>query len=212
MSPTHAMSVSRSTLLHASLAYISPEVQALDDIIYTVPTSASQRLPPTEILLLIRDHLFERITIQLIEQSKVALETYERSVAELLCSDCITYYLDIYGPDVWQWDHFSGACECVPPGDRDSRTTAYKSPKCHNLDHRSKLVQGRTSIPNPRQFVDRQHWLETHLSCQTATLPVKQILRHPRSNSSVALPATSSSSIDVWDVVDFVLQIGRAHV
>ncbi|KAF8963850.1 hypothetical protein BDZ97DRAFT_1758239 [Flammula alnicola] len=90
---------------------------------------------PTEVLLIIRGWLFPTITAQLIKQSAVALVSYEQSLRDLLCPDCISYNLDIYGPDIWQWEQFSGA----------------------------KTTPG-AGILNPKQFADAEHWLESHLS------------------------------------------------
>ncbi|KAF8910062.1 hypothetical protein CPB84DRAFT_1842722 [Gymnopilus junonius] len=187
MSTSSAISVSKSTLMHASLAHVSPEVRTMDDILLTLsPTSASRKYLPTEILLLIRDHLFMTMTAQLVQQSVVALEAYEHSLTDLLCSDCTAYNLEIYGPDIWQWIISL------------ERARAF----------RSKLVEAqatRTNVPNPKQFVDREHWLECHLSYKVAASPVIVMgLGDTYSMSSAARPL--ASSIDIWGLMNSVLR------
>jgi hypothetical protein len=182
MTLTHsAILTSRSTLMHASLAHISQELQTMDFIIQ----SASNASLPTEILIIIRSWLFPIITAQLLAQSATALLAYEKSLRNLLCPDCVAYNLDIYGPDIWHWEQFSGACACleiVEPG-------------------RQKHAQIHTSKPNlgmlnPKQFYDSLQWLEHHLSNETALHTIKY--RHS-SPDSVSLT-------NIWDIVNDVLR------
>lgn len=139
-----ALTCSKATLLHAALAAISPEVATVDYII-----RSPARLPP-ELLVIIRTHLLAAITTQLFLDSTRALTEYEAALQRLLCPDCISYNQDIFGPDVWQWQQFSGPCACVQ--------TTYTRP--------SKL----TSILDPQQFVNPHHWLEHHLSLRVKAL------------------------------------------
>ncbi|KXN88899.1 hypothetical protein AN958_06769 [Leucoagaricus sp. SymC.cos] len=132
----------KSTLLHAVLASVSSELTAVDDII-----RRPARLP-TELLLIVRAHLLSTLTSDLFLASAHALAKYEEILQHLLCPDCISYNRDIYGPDVWQWQQFSGPCNCI------------QTP----LRSLSKL-----SI-NPHQFANPHHWLEHHLSFQIAHL------------------------------------------
>ncbi|KAK0233577.1 hypothetical protein IW262DRAFT_1452105 [Armillaria fumosa] len=170
---------SRSTLMHASLAYLSDEVRTLDSVITSkspLPSSCSSLLAmPTEILLLIRSHLLLAVTTELIDRSASALKRYESSLRVLLCSDCIAYNQDVYGKDIWEWEQFSGACSCV-----DVATP--------RIRHRP------TTTINPKRFVDRVHWLEHYLS--------RKSLRLLRGRST---PSTSSQDV-IWEAVSVVLE------
>ncbi|KAK0505733.1 hypothetical protein EDD18DRAFT_3962 [Armillaria luteobubalina] len=170
---------SRSTLMHASLAYLSDEVRTLDSVITSkspLPSSRSSLLAmPTEILLLIRSHLLLAVTNELIDHSASALKRYESSLRVLLCSDCIAYNQDVYGKDMWEWEQFSGACSCVDVA----------TPRIHHLP---------TPTINPKRFVDRVHWLEHYLS--------RKSLRLLRGRSN---PSTSSQDV-IWEAVSVVLE------
>jgi hypothetical protein len=176
---------SKSTLMHASLAHISQELQTVDSIIH----SASNASLPTEILIIIRSWLFPIITAQLLAQSANALLAYEKSLRNLLCPDCVAYNLDIYGPDIWHWEQFSGACACleiVEPGRQG-----------HTQSH-SKHTEPSLGMLNPKQFYDSLQWLEHHLSNETAKRTIKYRGYHA-SPDSVSLT-------NIWDIVDDVLR------
>ncbi len=134
---------SKPILLHTALANISHELVTLDQII----RSPAHKLP-TELLLIIRAHLSTILTTQLFLKSTRALSEYEASIQRLLCPDCISYNHDIYGPDVWEWQQFSGPCNCIPTARNDQLTLHI----------------------NPQQFVNPFHWLEHHLSLQVARI------------------------------------------
>ncbi|KAF9015740.1 hypothetical protein BDQ17DRAFT_1341569 [Cyathus striatus] len=103
MSHPPAITASRSRLIHAALAHVSPQVNTLDYIIHTPAhyVSASQHQIPF---------------LPLLHQSAVALKNYETSVRQLLCADCLAWNQDIYGADIWQWEQFSGGCACQDIG------------------------------------------------------------------------------------------------
>ena len=186
MTLTTSIITSKSTLMHASLAHISQELQTMDFIIQ----NSSNASLPTEILLLIRGWLFPVITAQLMVQSATALLTYETSLRNLLCPDCVTYNLDIYGPDVWHWEQFSGACVCleiIEPGRQPHvYTQSYSKNTKHNLD--------TTGLLNPKQFYDSFQWLEHHLSNETALRTI------------TAVGSQQATLTNIWDVVDNVLR------
>ncbi|KAF8899207.1 hypothetical protein BD779DRAFT_1487548, partial [Infundibulicybe gibba] len=132
-------------------------MKAFDDVLHHAflgypshPRAKTIRLP-AEILLIIRAYLFPIITQSLIVQSASALTQYETSLRDLLCQDCILYNEEIYGPDVWTWEQFSGACACMEMGVQPSPRIS-STPKPNDT--------------NPQQFNNAQHWLEHHLSCQ----------------------------------------------
>lgn len=174
-----AIQTSKSTLMHASLAHISQELQTMD---FVVQNTSNASLP-TEILIIIRSWLFPIVTAQLLAQSATALLAYEKSLRNLLCPDCVAYNLDIYGPDVWHWEQFSGACACleiVVPG---------------RQDHRKHIKPSLGSL-NPKQFHDSLQWLEHHLSNETVLRTIKH-----RGSGNRQMTLTN-----IWDVVDNVLR------
>ncbi|KAF9567849.1 hypothetical protein CPC08DRAFT_813998 [Agrocybe pediades] len=213
MSPRTGVFVSKSTLFHASLAHLSPEIQTLDTIISTAYCTPNVRPPtlPTELLLLIRGWSFLTVTTHLIQQSTTALERYERSLCELLCADCVAYNLDIYGPDIWQWEQFSGACACTQE-DKMEDPHLHTNPGLHGQQGRYYSKEpANTAILNPKQFVDAEHWLEFYLSREVIPFADLRVGRH---GHRVGLDAASTSGSqpppeligDIWDVVDFVLR------
>ena len=184
-----AILTSRSTLMHASLAHISQELQTMDFIIQ----SASNASLPTEILILIRSWLFPIITAQLLVQSATALLAYEKSLRNLLCPDCVAYNLDIYGPDIWHWEQFSGACACleiVEPGRQGHARHISKPTK----------LEPNLGMLNPKQFYDSLQWLEHHLSNETALRPIKYRGYHRSASPD------SVSLMNIWDIVNDVLR------
>ena len=201
---------SKSTLMHACLAHLSPQIRTMDSIIRASPRISAPHTValPTEILLLIREWLFPLIKTQLVQQSTVALEAYEHSLRNLLCPDCIVYNLDIYGPNVWQWEHFRGPCSCLetlnPP-----RTGLEQPP--------TPIALTRRTHNNPKPFRDAQHWLGTHLSKEAAALGVQFVRSRGDQKQSTAAAhfdletaasnnGTTASFEFIWDVVAFVLR------
>lgn len=140
-----ALHCSKAILLHAALANISHELVTLDDVI-----RAPVRNLPTELLLIIRTYLSTILTTQLYVESTHALIEYETNLQRLLCSDCISYNHDIYGPDVWEWQQFSGPCNCIP------------------TDRSDQFIEQLIPHVQPQQFLNPFHWLEHHLSTQVA--------------------------------------------
>lgn len=191
-SPFHLLSTmssssvmtSRSTLMHAALAYLSDEINTLDTLISSRSSLCVSSSPllslPSELLYIIRSHLILAITAQLMDRSVSALKRYESTLRVLLCPECIQYNQDVYGKDVWSWEQFSGACGCLQRGWR--------------LKNASSITQPSLSTINPKQFIDRTHWLEYYLS--------RKSLRflHGR-----RIPSSSKSPEIIWDAVSMVL-------
>jgi hypothetical protein len=187
-----AILTSRSTLMHASLAHISQELQTMDFLIQSASNASSL---PTEILIIIRSWLCPIITAQLLAQSATALLAYEKSLRNLLCPDCVAYNLDIYGPDIWQWEQFSGACACldiVEPGRQGHAASHTQSLSNHTKPNLGML--------NPKQFYDSLQWLEHHLSNETALRTIKYRGYHRSASPD------SVSPTNIWDIVDDVLR------
>ena len=157
---------------------------------------------PTEILIVIRGWLFPMITAELLAQSATALLAYEKSLRNLLCADCVTYNFDIYGPDVWHWEQFSGACACldiVEPGKQQIHAQSYGKCGKPNLDNTGSL--------NPKQFYDSLQWLEHHLSNETALRTKHRGYYHSIiSSDSSAVCSRQATLTNIWDVVDNVLR------
>ncbi|RDB29410.1 hypothetical protein Hypma_016003 [Hypsizygus marmoreus] len=152
---------SRSILMHACLAYLSPEIQTFDAVLrdscvrLTIPPTPSRL--PIELLLLIREQLVPTIIIHLYQRSTKALARYETSLRNLLCEDCLAYNHEVYGPDLWEWQHFSGPCGCAGVIDRP-RGTNSESSEC--WDH----------LEPKQHFADCATWLEFYLSFRSSHL------------------------------------------
>ena len=194
---------SKSTLMHACLTNMSPELDAIDYIIHDPYTkwNPSQVTLPTEILLLIRGWLFLTTTAHLIKQSMAALAVYEQSLRDLLCADCIAYNVDIYGQDIWQWEQFTGACSCIPDPENHQPFRNTNRITWRNPTHNSRMGRSITSL-DPQQFVDAEHWLESYLY-QAATL--FEAKRHGN-EWSVASGTRAAPPTDIWDVVHSALR------
>ncbi|KAJ7729237.1 hypothetical protein DFH07DRAFT_184317 [Mycena maculata] len=169
-----ALLTTRSTLMHAALAHVSPELREFDFLAFeklrrrTPLRSLSLSSMPAETLLLIRSHLLPVLITHFIATSAISLQHYEASLRHLICPQCTSYNEYVYGLDVWKW-HLSGPCSCSPHTSQPRR-------------------------PNPKQFRDRHHWLETYLS--------RKSLRF-RGLS----PQSSHSSPAIWEVVVEVLGV-----
>ncbi|KIY69394.1 hypothetical protein CYLTODRAFT_442727 [Cylindrobasidium torrendii FP15055 ss-10] len=177
--PCH--STTASTLMHSVLAHVSNEVAAFDAIIRSRAPRSSASPPslfalPTELLLDIREQLVVCTANKLAAQSEAALVRYETSLSRLLCSDCLQYFQEVYGPDVWRWEQFAGTCPCAGRNGRLANPQASTS---------------ITSI-DPKQFADRTMWLEYYLS--------RKALRFAQRP-----PPDPRSADVVWNVVDGVL-------
>ncbi|KAG6846051.1 hypothetical protein H0H87_006415 [Tephrocybe sp. NHM501043] len=175
---------SRSILMHTSLAYLSPELRTFDSILQDSfdgtlrMQSASIMLPP-EILLTIRLHLLPTITTHLFKRSAHALSRYETHLRKLLCQECLSYNQEVYGPDVWGWGHFTGACLCRGIRNRiDESLTEH----CRVLEYCELWNEGRA-------FPDCSTWLELYLSFESSRL--------------VGCPNSMDS---IWDVVGLALK------
>lgn len=122
-----------SILMHASLAYLSPEFQTFAFIIrhhsnntllihpesvnslHAMSSTTLSSLPP-EILLTIQYHLLPDLISHLSTLSDHTLASYESSIFSLLCTDCQEYNKKVYGPTFWDWPHFFGPCRCESVG------------------------------------------------------------------------------------------------
>ncbi|KAH9486334.1 hypothetical protein JR316_0000398 [Psilocybe cubensis] len=211
MSTNPAISTTKLILMHASLAYLTDEIRTIDDIIH-YPSSTGKPCLPNEILLMIRGWLFPSMTAQFMRQSVSALEAYEYSLCEMLCSDCLAYNVDIYGPDIWNWEQFS--CACTPAGNEDphghrrARINGTYKQERHDCEQ---TINWKT-IPDSilldeKHFADPEDWLESYLSKEAG----RMISRIGRRGRQHLLPGFSeycrrSPSVNIWEVVGFVLR------
>ncbi|KAJ7750362.1 hypothetical protein B0H16DRAFT_859970 [Mycena metata] len=157
-----SLTTTRSTLMHAVLAHVSPPLREFDLIAFGKlrlrPISHRRSLSsmPTEILLLIRSHMLPLLITHLVAISSTSLEHYETFLRELVCPQCAFYNEYVYGSDVWKWH----PCSCAP----------------------SRPLHLRR--PNPGLFRDRHHWLEAYLSRKSLRF---RELSPPSSVSSTAI-------------------------
>ena len=185
--PRPTIIASRLMLMHSSLAYVSLELRTLDSIIQRPPPiSNKMRLPP-EILLHIRFYLLPIVTNHLMLRSASALAQYESSLRDLLCPDCIAYNQFVYGPDVWQWEHFTGSCECVEMTRSLSHAWTFDIPEKFHVN------------PDPQEFTTAMDWLEYYLSLESSHLK-----RQGRTSCK--------HSFAIWDVVEEVLRDHGCHI
>lgn len=125
-STTEVISISASKLMHAAVAYHSPEMIAMDKIISlatrgklrTTPPQhkASLRSIPVEILLLVRVHLVSGLAVASHQRANDALIAFEAALPERLCSECALYNTQVIGESVWDWPNYSTGCDCPRPG------------------------------------------------------------------------------------------------
>jgi hypothetical protein len=173
-------------LLHSSLAHLSPELQTFDSIIQRPLSTPNKIHLPTEILLHIRSYLLHVLTYHLMQRSASALARYESSLRDLLCSDCIAYNQFVYGPDIWQWEHFTGSCECTAMKRSPSRAWTFDIPENFHVN------------PDPQEFATATDWLEFYLSLESSRLTRRRVhYKH---------------SFAIWDVVEEVLRDHGCHI
>jgi hypothetical protein len=184
--PRPTIIVSRLILMHSSLAYLSPELRTLDSIIQRPLTTLNKMHLPTEILLHIRFHLLHAVTNHLVQRSASTLAQYESSLRDLLCSDCIAYNHFVYGPDIWHWENFTGACECIEMMRSANNSWTFNSPEFFHVDS------------DPQKFATAMDWLESYLSLESSRLK-----RHR---------ANQRHSLAIWDVVEEVLRDHGCHI
>jgi hypothetical protein len=186
--PRSTIIVSCLTLMHASLAYISPEMRTFDSIIQRPPTMFNKIRLPVEILLHIRFYLLRAVTNQLMQRSASTLAQYESSLRGLLCSDCFAYNQFVYGPDIWQWEHFTGACKCMEVMRSANRSWTVYRPESESFHVGS----------DPQKFATAIDWIESHLSLEA--LRLRRHRTHQR------------RSLAIWEVVEEVLRLHGCHV
>src|SRR5437588_6742768 len=105
-SPSSRLRVTRLALIHAVLAYISPEFTELSHL----------PLPlPTEIRLRILTHLHLTLSVALLERLRSSLH----NALDDLCDRCRAYNFYVYGENVSEWPEIlvTGGCWFVLIGE-----------------------------------------------------------------------------------------------
>ncbi|KAG1757064.1 hypothetical protein EDB19DRAFT_8099 [Suillus lakei] len=104
-SPSRYLRVTRLALIHAVLAYISPEFTAMSCLPLALPT---------EIRLRILTHLHLTLSASLLESLNHSLQ----SALGDLCDSCRAYNFHVYGPNVSDWPEIrvNGGCWCAKIG------------------------------------------------------------------------------------------------
>jgi hypothetical protein len=184
-----------SILMHASLAYFSPEFQTFAFIIrhhsnntllihpesvnslHAMSGTTLNALPP-EVLLTIQHHLLPGLISHLSILSDRALASYESFIFSLLCTNCQEYNNEVYGPTFWDWPHFFGPCRCESVGKNCGA---------------SPIGQRINMDLHPKQFRNPHHWLEAHLSKRVMTTRPWLCAR------------TRKRETAIWDLVAYVL-------
>lgn len=125
-STTNSVAIPASKLMHAAVAYNSPEMITMDNIISlatrgklrtTVPQpKASLRSLPVEVLLEVRVHLVSQLASASHQRADAALIAFEAALPERLCSECALYNTQVIGESVWDWPNYSTGCDCPRPG------------------------------------------------------------------------------------------------
>lgn len=152
--------ISASHLMHAALAYLSPELVALDRLItlhsqralvLDAPSSSTTLISlPIELLLDIRANLMQLTISDSKASTLIALSAHESAMCDSLCADCLVYNQQVFGEDPWGWSNYNGGCDCARIGVSASRPEAQAEKPTAVVAHK-----------------DKHAWLEAHLSTLT---------------------------------------------
>ncbi|OJA15955.1 putative protein 36 [Rhizopogon vesiculosus] len=158
-SPSGCLRVTRLALIHAVLAYISPEFTEFS------------RLPlplPTEIRLRILTHLHLTLSAALLERLRSSLH----NALDDLCDRCRAYNFHVYGENVSEWPEIkvTGGCWCVQIGAHLRPTITqnrrWGSEACVDVKFRSPMTD---SDPPPYVAFHLRHIAATYLSTTSAS-------------------------------------------
>ncbi|KZP21466.1 hypothetical protein FIBSPDRAFT_931673 [Athelia psychrophila] len=194
--------ITPSALMHASLAFMSPELLTLNTIIHLRSSSSLKVLAtsgtgtasilslPPEILLAIRVHLLHLLITHLTLLSSNSLSAYETTRRAQLCEDCLAYHTEIFGGDVWSWPVRS-ACYCL--GSPKGIILAFQRASY-------KPVESLESTRIPPEPVAQQEWLEFYLSKRAKRIFAAR--QGPR----------ASMRKGIWDLVSDVLHMLQCSI
>ncbi|EPQ60130.1 hypothetical protein GLOTRDRAFT_134878 [Gloeophyllum trabeum ATCC 11539] len=151
--------VPTSALLHTAVALLSPCFSSVHVL--------SARLP-CEIVHEIHQSLLSSVVASLAESTDTFLKDYEARVRASLCQDCRDYNELIFGPDVWAWEGYKGACYCRDGAGRVKRSSPWSVTELFRQLLGKAVLQpvAKKSIaqaPVPA-FPSKEAWLVDHLS------------------------------------------------
>lgn len=156
--------VNRLTLIHAVLAYISPEFTALSHL----------PLPlPTEIRFRILTHLHLTLSASLLESLNHSLQ----NALDDLCHSCRAYNCHVYGQNVSDWPEIraTGGCWCAQIGGHPRPEIAsdrWNSDECIDAKIRSPMAD---SDPPPYFSFHLRHVAVTYLSTTSPSPYTREI-------------------------------------
>lgn len=162
-SPSSCLRVTRLALIHAVIAYISPEFTEVSRI----------PLPlPTEIRLRILTYLHLTLSVSLLERLR---DNFQNAIDEL-CDGCRAYNFHVYGENVSEWPEIkvTGGCSCAQIGPQSWPETPHNnqqySEPCVHVKFRSPIAD---SDPPPYFIFHLRHIAVTYLS----TFPASAYMR-----------------------------------
>ena len=187
-SPTTGLRVARLPLVHAVLAYISPEFTQVSHL----------PLPlPTEIRLRILTHLHLTLSVSLLESLRSSLCNV---LLDDLCDSCRTYNFHVYGENVSEWPQINvtGSCWCaqisahVRPG--FTQDDLWNSEACSDVKFRLPMPD----FDPPPYFISHlRHIAVTYLSNTSASPYTREL-------EALVTPHAGAKEIDA--LVSRVLQ------
>ncbi|KAG2118118.1 uncharacterized protein F5147DRAFT_257828 [Suillus discolor] len=165
-SPSSCLRVTRLTLIHAVLAYVSPELTTM---------SCLPLMLPIEIRFRILTHLHLALSASLLGSLNRSLQ----SALDDLCDSCKAYNLHVYGPNVSDWPEIrvTGGCWCAKIGGHQRPEIArardrWNSDACVDAKIRSPLAD---HDPPPYFIFHLRQVAATYLSTTSSSLFTREI-------------------------------------
>jgi hypothetical protein len=168
-----ALVVPASRLMHAAVAYHSPELVAFDRIVSlstqgtlhttsgTSSSSSNIAALPIEVLLTIRSHLVPSLIATSATRLDAALTAFESALPERLCSECASYNAQVIGDAVWEWPNFCTGCDC-PRSGQSALEAAIA---------RHAATTGDASLHPRRQFKGPGDWIQHYVEREMLPTP-----------------------------------------
>lgn len=164
--PSKCLRVTRLALIHAVLAYVSPEFTTMSCLPLALPT---------EIRLRILTHLHLTLSGSLLESLNHSLQ----SALGDLCDSCKAYNFHVYGQNVLDWPEIkvTGGCWCAKVGGRQWPEIArahdrWNSDACVDGKIRSPMVD---SDPPPYFIFHLRHVAVSYLSTSSPSFYTREI-------------------------------------
>lgn len=187
-SPSTRLRVTRLTLIHAILAYVSPEFTTMSCLPLALPT---------EIRFRILTDLHLTLSASLLESLNHSLQ----SALVDLCDSCKTYNFHVYGQNVSDWPEVkvTGGCWCTKIGGHQRPEIArardrWDSDACDDAKIRSPMTD---SDPPPYFIFHLRHIAVTYLSTTSPSPYTREI------------EAMAASRAGAKEIDDLVLKVLR---